>query len=154
MKTKLYDFSAPTALIVCASYALLMYLFGYIWATDGHGLLYGIVFILLLISFLAVFTYYVILAPKISGKTLSHGSKQIRLKNVRYKAAYDERLKEKVVVFWDKKTEIKYLSNAEYKKKTIRVQATDKNLRKIGEWLGCTVPMPEKPPRKRLFRRK
>ena len=101
-----------------------------------------------------VFTFFVILAPKISGKTLSHGAKSVKLKNIRYKTAYDSRLKEKVIVFWDKKVEIKYLSNDEYKKKTIRVQATDANLKKVGQWLGCEIPSPVKPPRKKLLKRR
>ena len=154
MKTRLYDFSVSTAIIVCLSYALLLSLFGYMWLSDDHSIIAGVIFILTALSFLLVFTFFVILAPKISGKTLSHGAKSVKLKNIRYKTAYDSRLKEKVIVFWDKKVEIKYLSNDEYKKKTIRVQATDANLKKVGQWLGCEIPSPVKPPRKKLLKRR
>ena len=147
--TKLYDFSPSTAVIVCAAYAMLLTLFGYTWLSGDGSVISGVIFALLALSFIMVLVYFVILSPKIKGKTLYHGNKQIRLKSVKYKAAYDPRLKEKVIVFWDKKTEIKYLSNDEYKKKTIRVQATPSNLRKAGEWLGTDIPAPEKPKKKK-----
>lgn len=148
-KTKLYDFSLSTALIVCLAYALLLALFGYTWATGGHSVVFGIIFILLVLSFLTVFVYFVIFAPTIKGKTISHGDKKIKKKDVQFKAAYDPRFKEKAVVFWDKKTEIKYVSKEDYKKKTIRVQATPANIRKIEEWLDCEITVPEKPQKAR-----
>ena len=153
MKTKLYDFSASSAAVVCAAYAILLAIFGNSWA-DGCGVIPAVIFILIALSFVLVAVYFVALAPTVTPKALKQGSKTIKKKNLCYKAAYDKRLKEKVIVFWDKKTEIKYLSNSEYKKKTIRVQATDENLRKVGEWLGCEIPSPEKPKKKKILPRK
>ena len=152
-KIKLYDFSASTAVTVCAAYAVLLALSGFAWADSGN-VFPAVLFFVFAASFAFVFTFFVILAPEITAKEIRHGAKRIKKKNVCHKAAYDPRLKEKTVVLWDKKTEIKYLSSADYKKKTIRVQATDSNLAKLGEWLGCTIPSPEKPKRKKLFRKK
>ena len=153
-KTKLYDFSASTAIIVSVAYALLLSLFGYTWLTGGHGIVSGVISLLLIASYLMVIVYYVILAPAIKGKELVHGDKRIKKKSICYKAAYDPRLKEKAIVFWDKKTEIKYVSKEDYKKKTIRVQATPSNVKKIEKWLDTTITVPEKPPRKRFYGRK
>lgn len=153
MKTKLYDFSVSTAVTVCAAYAFLITLSAFGCTGDGNKIIPAIICALFVVSFVMLFVYFVILAPEISAKAIKHGSKTIKKKDLCYKAAYDPRLKEKTVVFWDKKTEIKYLSNADYKKKTIRVQATDANLKKIGEWLGCEIPSPEKPKRKKLSRK-
>lgn len=153
MKTKLYDFSVSTAVTVCLAYLFLLTFVGFLWS-DSHSVLSAVIFILLLLSFVFVFVYFVILAPRISGKRIVHGDKSIYLKELRYKAIYDERFKEKTLVFWNKHTEIKYLSKKEYYKKTIRVQATPSNVRKIEEWTGDTIVVPEKPKRKNPFRKR
>ena len=154
MKKRLLDFSCSTAITVCLAYAFLLSLSGFMIHDSVNKTVPIIVFSLIALSFMLVFVYFVILSPVITKTELKHGSKKIKKKNIRYKAAYDKRLREKIIVFWDKKVEIKYLSDADYKKKTIRVQATDANLRKVGQWLECEIPSPEKPTRKKLFQRK
>jgi len=152
-KTRLYDFSASTAVTVSLAYVFLLLILGAAWL-DGHSTLIGVLFVLLLLSYLTVVVYFVLLAPKMESKQLSHGDKKILKKNLQYKAAYDPRFKEKALLFWDKKTDLPHLSPKEYKRKTIRVQATPSNVRKIEEWLGVTVVVPEKPKRQKLFKRR
>lgn len=154
MKTNLYDFSISTAVIVCLAYAFMLTFLGYLAFSEGVSVIAAILFFLILVSFLFVVAYFVVLSPRIKGKYLIHGNKRIKLKELKYKAVYDTRFKEQTIVFWNRKTEIKYLSNKEYDKKTIRVQATPSNVRKIELWTGDTITVPEKPKAKNPFRKK
>lgn len=154
MNKKLFDFSPSTAATVTASYALLIALAAFTLRSGGNPAIFLTALVLLVISFVFVFVYFVVLAPRMSKKCLSHGSKTIKLKNLKYKAVYDVRFKEKAIIFYDKHTDIIHLDPRDYKKKTIRVQATAANVKKIEDWLCCTINVPEKPPRRPIFRRK
>lgn len=154
VKKRLFDFSPSTAATVAASYALLIALAAFTLRSGGNPAIFLTALVLLIVSFVFVFVYFVILAPRMSKKGLSHGAKTIKLKNLKYKAIYDVRFKEKAIIFYDKRTDIKHLDPRDYKKKTIRVQATAANVKKIEEWLCCTINVPEKPPRRPIFGRK
>ena len=149
MKKRLFDFTPAYAVIAIVAYSLLLTLFGYSYFSGG-GILYLVLFILFIISFLFVFGYFVVLSVKLDEDGISQGDKKIEKKYITYLAGYDSRYKESVILIRDKRIDYHELDKKAKKKKSIRVQATRANLMKLGEYLDCEIVLqPE--PKHRLF---
>ena len=148
---KMYDFSAAMAIVTLVAYALLLILFGVTWSMSGNAALYGTVFILLCVSFLFVLWYFVIMAPRLEKNGLRRGAFRIPKKKLEYKVIYNLRFRETQIRFRFANLEYRGLSNKEKKKKELNVQATPANLRKLGEWVGREITIPDDAwsPRKR-----
>ena len=149
MKKKLYDFSAPLALLAVAAYGLMLALFGYTFVSSGQKPFFAVVFVLLIVSFLFLVWYFVMLAPKIEENGIRQGSKWIAKEHIQCRTEYNLRFREGEIILRDKTLDYMEM-NAKYRrKKEIRVQATPANLRKLGEYLGRELEMPRKPKRVR-----
>ena len=151
MKKRLFDFSPAAAVMTVAAYSLLTGLFGYIFFSSGYKIFYGIVFGLLILSFLFVFTYFVIFSPHLEKDGVHHGAKFIPKKDLLCKTAYDERFKEGAIFLRFASVNYRALSDKEKKKKLIRVQATAANLKKVGDYIGKPLEKPKKPPRRSFY---
>ncbi|MGM9646444.1 MAG: hypothetical protein ACI3XS_07130 [Eubacteriales bacterium] len=140
---RLFDFSAPMAVITCVAYALLLGLFGYTWVNGTPPALFGTIFVLLIVSFLFITWFFVIMSPKLTEKELKHGSKTIPKENVRFKILYNPRFKETQIRFRDARKDYRYLDAKALKRAQIVVQATPSNIKKLSEWMKCDVAVPE-----------
>ncbi len=149
MKKRLYDFSAALAVLAIAAYGMMLGLFGYTFFGMGQKPIFGVVFVLLIVSFLFLVWYFVLLAARIEEKGIRQGSKWIAKEHIQCRTEYNLRFREGEIILRDKTLDYMEM-NAKYrKKKEIRVQATPANLRKLGEYLGRALEMPKKPKRVR-----
>ena len=149
LKKRLFDFSPLLAVMAIASYALMLTLFGVTWYYSDKKPVFGVIFILLIVSFLFVFVYFVILSPHLEEDGVHHGARFIPRDRITCRTAYDLRFKEGAIILKDKSIDYRELNDAMKKKQTIRVQATKSNLKKLGEYLGTTLETPKKPARKK-----
>ena len=133
-----------------AAYALMLTLFGVTWFESDKKPVFGVIFILLIVSFLFVFTYFVLLAPCLKEDGIHHGARFIPRDRITCRTAYDLRFKEGAIIIKDKSIDYRELSQAMKKKKTIRVQATKSNLKKLSDYLGTPLETPKKPSRKKI----
>ena len=147
MKKRLFDFSPAYAVITVSAYVLLTSLFGYVFLT-GRKVFYAVLSVLFLVSFLFVFVYFVVLSVQLTDEGVRQGDKRIGKKDLSCHTEYDVRFRESVVILRDKRIDYRELSSAAKKKKTIRVQATKSNLKKLGDYLGVTLEKPTAPKRK------
>lgn len=136
-------------MVTVSAYALLLTLFGCTYFYSGHKALYGVIFLLLIVSFLFVLTYFVILSPHLESDGIHQGVKFIKKDDMLCTAKYDLRFKEGVVIIRRRSLDYTELNGKDKKKKTIRVQATRANLHKLGLYLGHPLEMPRKPVRKK-----
>lgn len=148
MKKRLYDFSAMLAVLAIAAYGLMLALFGYTFFSSGQKPIFAVVFVLLIVSFSFLVWYFVVLAAKIEEKGIRQGRKWIAKENVQCRTEYNLRFREGEIVLRDKTLDYVEMNEKYRKKKTITVQATPANLRKLGEYLGKELEMPKKPKRK------
>lgn len=148
MKKRLYDFSAPLAVLAIVAYGLMMTLFGYTFFSSGQKPIFAVVFVLLILSFLFLVGYFVCLAAQMEEKGIRQGQKWIAKENVRCRTEYSIRFREGQIILRDKTLDYTEMNEKYKKKKTITVQATASNLRKLGEYLGKELEMPQKPKRK------
>ena len=147
VKKRLYDFSAAGAVMTVAAYALLLTLFGCTFFFSGRRPAYAVIFILLIVSFLFVLWYFVLLAPHLEQDGVHQGVKFIARDDMACRTQYDVRFREGVIVLRHKSQDYTELDAKAKKKKTIRVQATPANLKKLGAYLGHPLEAPRKPPR-------
>jgi len=154
VKKRLYDFSVGMAVVTLTAYALLLALFGYSYFTAARfKTLFGVLFVAFLVSFGFVFVYFVVLAPHLEKDGLHHGSKRIPRDDIACRTAYDLRFREGVIILRHRSIDYTELDAKAKKKKTVRVQATPANLKKLGDYLGRTLEAPAKPPRRHFFGR-
>lgn len=153
MKKRLFDFTPAYAVITVTAYALLLTLFGYSYFS-GRNAVFAVLFALFIISFLFVFTYFVILSVKLNEGFISHGDKKIPKEHITCLAGYDARYKESVILLRDKRIDYHELDKKAKKKKTIRIQATKANLQKLSEYLGYEIVLPPEPKHRLFSRRK
>ena len=153
MKNRLFDFTPAYAVITVAAYSLLLALFGYSYFYGGNAV-FAVLFGLFVLSFLFVFVYFVVLSVRLGDDGISHGDKKIMRKDITYLAGYDSRYRESVILLRDRRIDYHELDKKAKKKKTIRVQATKANLRKLGEYLGQEIVLPPEPKRRLFSRRK
>lgn len=148
MKRKIFDFTPLTAAVTLLAYTILLTFTGTAFLTNGHPPLPGILFLLLLISLLAVLWYYILMAPTISPGGARHGKKFIKKENIHYDIFYNRRIREIQIELSDKTIRYTQLPETEIQKRCIYVQATRANLRKLGSYLECEMIIPEEAKRK------
>ena len=148
---KMYDFSVAMGIVTLLAYALLLFLFGFTWFVSGNAAIYGTVFVLLCLSFLFVIWYFVIMAPRLEKDGIHRGAFFIPKNKLQYKVIYNLRFRETQIRLRSSDVEYRGMPNKLKKKKELYVQATDGNLRKLGEWFGCEIVIPDdaRSPRKR-----
>ena len=148
MKKKLYDFSVPLAVLAILAYGLMAALFGYTFFSSGQKPVFAVIFVLLIVSFLFLVWYFVLLAVKIEEDGIRHGQKKIAKENIQCHTEYNLRFREGEIILRDKTLDYTEMNEKYKKKKTITVQATPANLRKLGAYLGRELLPPQKPPRR------
>ena len=148
MKKRLYDFSAMLAALAVSAYGLMLALFGYTFFSSGQNPVFAVVFVLLIVSFLFLVWYFVVLAAKIEEKGIRQGQKWIAKENIQCRTEYNLRFREGEIILRDKTLDYVEMNEKYRKKKTIKVQATPANIRKLGAYLGRELEMPKKPKRK------
>lgn len=141
--SRLYDFSIANAVIVILAYLVLICLFAGVAASMDNPVLCLIALVVLIISFLALFWYFVGKAPVLTDEKVSQGKRSIDKSKVACEVFYNTRYREMTIRFYDK-----HKPDAKDKADCITVQATKRNLKKLENWLGYAPEIPEKSLRK------
>lgn len=153
MKKRLFDFSAAGAVLAIVAYGLLLTLFGYTFFASGQKPIFAVVVALLLVSFCFLLFYFVVLSVKLEEDGIRQGQKRIGRQKIQCRTEYSLRFREGQIILRDQSLDYTELNAKQKKKKTIRIQATKSNLRKISEYLGKEISAPQKPKRKRKQQR-
>lgn len=132
---RLFDFSVANAVTVVLAYLVLLCLCAGVSATTSNPLPGLIVLVLLMLSFVALFWYFVGKAPVLCDQSVSQGKKSIDKAHAAAEVFYNARFREKTVRIYDKRKPPKK-DNAD----CIQVQATKANLKKLSVWLGYEIP--------------
>lgn len=131
---RLYDFSVFNAITVILAYVVLICLCAGIAAVSMFPLPALIVLFVLIISFIALFWYFVAKAPVLGEREVSRGKISIKKKDLACEIFYQTRYREKTLRLYRKSK-----PTAKGKHDCITVQATKGNLKKLADWLGVNV---------------
>lgn len=131
---RLYDFSVFYAITVILAYVVLLCLCAGIAAVSEFPLPALIVLFILILSFVALFWYFVGRAPVLGEQQVSMGKISIKKKDLACEIFYQTRYREKALRLYRKSK-----PNAKGKHECITVQATKSNQKKLADWLGIDV---------------
>ncbi len=144
MKHKLFDFSILMGTLAVFAFGMLLAIFGYMSFTAENPVAFIVLFFVFLLAFVALFWMYVICAPRLRYDSVTQGKKKFAKENVKYDIYYNFRFSEMKLRLRDKTLEyIGMDDKGAKKKKEITVQATQANLKKLGDWLGQEITIPE-----------
>lgn len=149
---KLYNFSLLYLFLAIFVYAFLYTMLGMIYL-ETHRPFYGIAFILIFISGLFMTWYFLLMPVRLEEDGVHHGDKFIPRENLRYRIYYDDLFKEDAMDLTDKTLNYTFIDASAKKKRTIRIQATKANLRKLGDYVGETLYAPIHPPKRGFLKK-
>ncbi|XMB72095.1 hypothetical protein RJI07_08300 [Mycoplasmatota bacterium WC30] len=127
MKKRLYDFTTSNAVIFILAYAMLLTLNIFSVSRNNWENLSGILFLIfLLVSLVAIITYFVFMAISIDETAIKHRRKQILKKDLDVYVRPNYRLKYNEIIFRDKNIDYEILSKKQIRKNEIAIQYFDK----------------------------
>lgn len=138
-KQRLYDFSAGLLVLFFLTFGILFAITGYQLFTMENKVLPAVFFSVFLAGFAALIVRFGFFAAWTDGEKIVSGKLEIAKENARFKAQYDYRFSESIILILKKDVSYLGMSKKELAKQSVKVQATERNLRILGEFFGETI---------------
>ncbi len=140
--TKLYDFSIRSAILVILAYLCLIAILAGACAGMANPVPYLLMIVALMLSFVALYWYFVGFALVLDQNEVRRGKKSIARKHAAVTVFYNQRYREMTIEIADARR--RGTTDKHGKPYAFTVQATKQNIRKTEAWLGKPLEIPEK----------